>query len=240
MRSCSSFTTCGWETGLYIPTTSRQRLLRARSFSITTTRYDGFFLAPKRAKRIINIYTPKFLVYPIGVGSLAKRQLQTSGQLHFAKPFAHLHEPASGEALHHFARLRILLQQRIHFLHRRPAAFGDAPAACAVDEHVIGAFLGGHRIDDRHHARNLTLIHFHVLHVLHWPDGHHLQNVLQRAQFPDLFDLIAEVFERELVVQQLALHLFGLPLIDILLDLFNQRQHIAHAENALHHAVGMK
>ena len=35
--------------------TSMERLSRARSFSITTTRYDGFFLAPNRAIRIISI-----------------------------------------------------------------------------------------------------------------------------------------------------------------------------------------
>src|SRR5215469_6910400 len=40
--------------GLYVPTTSTGRPLRARSFSITTTRYCGCLRAPVRARRIIS------------------------------------------------------------------------------------------------------------------------------------------------------------------------------------------
>src|SRR5882757_11408498 len=40
--------------GLYVPTTSTGRPLRARSFSMTTMRYCGCLRAPTRDSRIIN------------------------------------------------------------------------------------------------------------------------------------------------------------------------------------------
>src|SRR6266851_6322389 len=48
--------------GLYVPTTSTGRPLRARSFSITTTRYCGCLRAPVRDRRIINTELNPFLI----------------------------------------------------------------------------------------------------------------------------------------------------------------------------------
>jgi len=73
------------------------------------------------------------------------RNLQISEIRH---PLAHAKKTA-GEALHHFTRLRILLEERIYFLDRSAAALGDAPPPRPVDDHVIGALAGGHRARDR-------------------------------------------------------------------------------------------
>ena len=43
---------------------------------------------------------------------------------------------------------------------RRPRALGDSPPPAAVDDHVVVALFGRHRIDDGHHPADLFFIHF--------------------------------------------------------------------------------
>src|SRR5581483_11159191 len=239
MRSWSSLTSAGVRTGLYVPTTSTERLFRARSFSITTTRYEGFFLAPNRARRIINIPSPlKFYetipARPSAMGEWLRLQHR---QLQLSQPLAH-HADVAGKAFHHFARLRILLEQRVDVLHAGAAAFGDTPPPRAVNDHVIIPLGRGHRIDDGHDAGDLFFVHLDVLEVFERTElRHHAQQVLQRAQLANLLDLIAKIAERELVVDELALHLLGGFLIDALLHLVDEREHVAHAQNARGHAI---
>ncbi len=69
---------------------------------------------------------------------------------------------------------------------------------------------------------------------------HHLQQPLREPSFADLFDLISEVFKREIVAEQLLLHFLGGLEIDVLLDLVDEREDITHAEDARGNAVGME
>ena len=69
---------------------------------------------------------------------------------------------------------------------------------------------------------------------------HHLEQSSERPQLADLFDLIAEIFQREIVAEQFFLHFLGGILIDRLLHLVDQGQDIAHAQNARGNAVGME
>ena len=55
-----------------------------------------------------------------------------------------------------------------------------------------------------------------------------------------VLQLLAEVVERELVLAELLFELLGFVLVDRLLGLLDERQHVAHAEHARHDAVGMK
>src|ERR1700686_1356375 len=73
---------------------------------------------------------------------------------HFRQTLAH-ETGAAGKALHHLAGLSVLLEQAVDLLHAGAATLRDAPAASPVDQHVIVALLGRHRIDDRDNARNL-------------------------------------------------------------------------------------
>ncbi len=49
-----------------------------------------------------------------------------------------------------------------------------------------------------------------------------------------------KIIERELVLLQLLELRLSFILIDLILNLFDQRKHIAHAENALGHAIGIE
>ena len=53
-------------------------------------------------------------------------------------------------------------------------------------------------------------------------------------------ELLEEVLERELVAAQLALELLGLVLVELALGLLDERHDVAHAEDALGHAVGVE
>ena len=64
------------------------------------------------------------------------------------------------------------------------------------------------------------------------PIGPHAANRLQ---------LLEEVLERELVAgAELGGHLLGFGLVEVLLGLLDERQHVAHAEDARGHPVGME
>ena len=71
--------------------------------------------------------------------------------------------------------------------------------------------------------------------------GQHLQNALHRAELLDLPQLVAEIFEREAVAEQSLLgELLGLLAVERGLGLLDERQHVAHAEDAANDAIGME
>ncbi len=102
----------------------------------------GLFLAPNRARRIANIsnlfFSLLFQTFERRAASAfgkARRkpclEPWQAGQFHFSKPLAE-HSSLTGEALHHFTRLRILFQQIVHIGDAGTASFGNTPAARAV------------------------------------------------------------------------------------------------------------
>ena len=70
--------------------------------------------------------------------------------------------------------------------------------------------------------------------------GNHPEDALERPHPPDRLELLAEVVERELVLPQLLFELRRLVLVDRLLGLLDERQHVAHAEHPRHDAIGME
>ncbi len=100
---------------------------------------------------------------------------------------------------------------------------------------------GGHREDHRLDAVELLLVHVHR--SISWmarEAGDHPQQRRQRTHAADLLELVEEVLERELVLPSLRSSLLGLVLVDLLLGLLDERQHVAHAEDALGHPVGVE
>ena len=98
-----------------------------------------------------------------------------------------------------------------------------------------------HRVDDGVDAVELPLVDVHVLHAFELPGtGHHGQHAADPAHLLDLRELGLEVGERELRLAQALLHLLGILGLRGLLGLLDQRDHIAHAEDALGHAIGME
>ena len=70
--------------------------------------------------------------------------------------------------------------------------------------------------------------------------GDHAEQVAHRAELLHHLQLVAEVLERELVLAELLLERLGLLLVVGLLDLLDQRQDVALAEDPRRHAVGVE
>ena len=62
----------------------------------------------------------------------------------------------------------------------------------------------------------------------------------ERAHLLQLLHLLEEVVERELALEQLLGGRLGLVLLEDLLGLLDQREHVAHAEDAAGHPVGVE
>src|SRR5208337_4671812 len=61
---------------------------------------------------------------------------------------------------------------------------------------------------------------------------YHAHQIAKRSHLFDRLNLLGEVCDGELVLLELALELLGLGLVVVLLRLFDQRQHVAHPEDA--------
>ena len=127
-----------------------------------------------------------------------------------------------------------MFEDGVDVLHRRAAAFGDALAPFAVDHIVIASLLVGHGVDNGLHARELALIHFGILRkILQWPHlRQHVHDFFERPHFANLLQLIAEIFQRELFLAQLAFEVGRRFLVDGLLHALDQRHNVAHTKNA--------
>ena len=68
----------------------------------------------------------------------------------------------------------------------------------------------------------------------------HAEHFLHRAHVFHLLELVVEVGQRQLAGHHLFRGFGGLLLVERFLRLFDQREHVAHAEDAAGHAVGME
>src|SRR5438445_12651344 len=128
--------------------------------------------------------------------------------------------------LDHLAHLHVLLQHLVDLLDRGAAATSDALAALAVDEGMIFTLGSGHRVDDGLDALESALVHLRILgEVSERPKfRQHADDLLERAHLAQLAQLVAKVFEGELVPPQLALELRGFLGIDGLLGRSEERR----------------
>src|SRR5204863_2310969 len=70
--------------------------------------------------------------------------------------------------------------------------------------------------------------------------GEHPEDVRQGSHLANLAHLLEEVLERELLAANLALELSGLVGVVDLLGFLDQRQYVAHPQNARGHPLGME
>jgi len=70
--------------------------------------------------------------------------------------------------------------------------------------------------------------------------GKHIHDLFERAHLANLLELIAKIFKREFFLAQLAFEVGGGFLINRLLDAFDERHEVAHAENAGDDTLGDK
>src|SRR5262249_45915345 len=160
----------------------------------------------------------------------------------FAEAF---HFGAGGQGtvlLHHLAHLHVLLQNHVDVLHRCAAALCDALAAFAVNEVVIITLLIGHGVDDRFDLFQLAFVHLgvfgNVLQRAHL--GEHVHDLLERAHFANLSQLITEIFERKFGFAELALELHCGFFVNGLFGALDERKNVAHPENAGNDALGIE
>src|SRR5205807_2215637 len=93
---------------------------------------------------------------------------------------------------------------------------------------------------DRLDARELPLVDLVESVELLADTGNQLQQSRDRAHAADHPVALEEIVEAELAPEHAGLELFLLVLLHRLLGALDQRQHVAHAEDARRHTVGME
>ncbi len=123
-------------------------------------------------------------------------------------------------------------------------AVGDALAAAAVDDLVVGALFLGHRVDDGLDAGELALVDVvdGLLHSGEGADGgEHLEDGLHAAHLFDLTELVAEVFEGEAVAGEgLFGEGLGLAAVELFFGALEEGGDVAVAHDAGDDAVGVE
>ena len=135
------------------------------------------------------------------------------------------------ELLHHLLHLLAGGEELVDLVDRGAAAGRDPPASRPVD-HVWDAALGGrHREHDRLDPRHLLLVDVEPVELLA-DAGQELEDALDRPHAPQHPVALEEVVKRELAGPHAALHLRLLIFGDNRFGLLDQRQHVAHAQDA--------
>src|SRR3954453_104850 len=233
-RTRSSFRTTvdGSVCGLYRPSVSMNRPSRGERRSATTTRHWGSFFPPTRVSRMLTA---------ISAEQDSERPVRSRPTgLPLAHELAEIGHLALLDPAHQLAHLLELLDELVDLLDGRARALGDPQPARALDQLGVATLVGRHREHDRLDAVELLLVAVHLAELVAREAGDHPQQRGQRPHAADLLELVEEVFERELVLPELALELLGLVLVDLLLGLLDERQDVAHAEDALRHPVGVE
>ena len=146
---------------------------------------------------------------------------------------------ADTELLHHFLHLFKLLKKLIYVRYLRAASGSDTPLAGGVDDRGLCPFRFSHGRDHCLNADKLPVIDVGIFQLAAHA-GEHADNGFQGAHFLDLPQLFQQVVHVEAVFLQLLRHFLGIFLADGVFRLFDQRQHIAHAQNAGSHSLGVE
>ncbi len=136
----------------------------------------------------------------------------------------------------------MLLEQLVDILHLHARALRDALLARGVDHVGIAPFLGRHRQDDSLLALELALVDLGLGHRglgLHGA-RQHAHQPLQAAHLAQLAQLVEQVVHVELALADLGRELLGIFLVDRLGGALDQRDDVAHAEDARGNTIGME
>src|SRR5947209_4164059 len=193
MRSSSSTIVDGFVWALYCPTVSMTRPSRGERWSATTTRQMGFLWDPILVRR----------------RRTAIRRTRLACAPHQRSQIRH---PPLRHLPHHLAHLLELLDQLLDRLDVGSRAPSDPQPARAVDQLGMPPLLRRHRQDDGLDLVELPLVDLDPPQLLAHPRDHPEQR-LERAEAPDLPQLVQEVVEPELLLAELALELRRLLLV---------------------------
>ena len=145
----------------------------------------------------------------------------------------------AGHHLHHLLRIGELLEQSVHVLGGGARPGRDSFAAAAADDLGVRPFVRGHRADDRLYPSEVLVVDIDIA-KCRTGARQHSKNVLERPHPLQHLELVEEVLQIELAFLHLPGGLLGLLLVEGLLGLFDERQHVAHAENPPRHPIGME
>ena len=109
---------------------------------------------------------------------------------------------------------------------------------------ICGRFrsLGRHGEDNRFHVLDALVVKGATGELLFdfVEAGHHAEDSFEGAEILNHLHLAEEVFEVELAFGHALGGLLGLLMVDLLGDVFDHADHIAHTEDAVGHAFGVK
>src|SRR4051794_28943250 len=146
---------------------------------------------------------------------------------------------ALGHRHHHLAGVEEPVDELVDVGHLGPRAPGDARPSRAVDDLGVRPLRRSHRGDDRLDPVDLPLVEVLELLAELAHSGQHAHDLRQRPHLPQLLHLLQEVVEREVAATtgQLRRSLRRLLCVERLLGLLDQREHVAHVEDARGHPV---
>lgn len=165
---------------------------------------------------------------------------------HFAAAGGAAAEEAAGElghgafVFHEAAHHVELFDELIDFHDGAAGAVGNAFAAGAVEEVGFGAFGGGHGEDHCFDVLHAFVVYrtSEFLHFAHARD--HAEDAFKGSELFHEAHLGEEVVEVELGFLKAFGHAEGLFFIDLFGGFFDEGDDVAHAEDALGHAVGVE
>ena len=159
---------------------------------------------------------------------------ETFHPLHAAQSFhAALLHPS-----HHLAGHLELLQKLIDLLDGSAAPLRDTLAAAALDDVGVAPLFHGHGLDDDLCAHELVLVDVLSLDLARHA-GEHLHHVADAAHLLDALELFEIILKGEGALLDLLLQVLRLFFGERLLRLFDEREHVSHAEDAARHAFGL-
>ena len=130
---------------------------------------------------------------------------------------------------HHLAHLPEAPDQVAHLLGAPAAAARDARRAALVDDLGLRPLGGSHRADQRLDLAELALVDLLGERAEHRQLREHLA---QRPELLDHLQLLEQIFEAEAAGEQALGVLLGFGLVDDLLEIADQADHVAHPEDA--------
>ena len=134
------------------------------------------------------------------------------------------------------------LQQPVQLLHLQPGAGGDAALAARLQEVGVAALLLGHRVDQRDLPADHPVVEAGLVHLLRHLGhaGHQAHHALHAAHLLHLLQLALQVVHVELALLEALHHPLGGLGLQRLLRLLDQRDDVAHAEDAAGDALGVE
>ncbi len=158
--------------------------------------------------------------------------------LHAAHHFTHA---ALAEHFHHLLRLLKLIKQLVDVHHLHPGPGSDTAFARGFEQFRVGAFLRRHGVDDAFGAVDGFVIHFAACRSLGKLGGQLVHQRRHAAHLAHLHDLHLVVIEvKSFAALNFLRQFLRFGMIYFAVRFFDQRQHVAHAQHARGHALGME